>query len=145
MDSRILRAEVTDQAFDPESLLTLVTRPSDGGCVLFVGRVRDHDPQADGPVSGLDYSSHPSAPDRIVEIVSQVVAELDPGRDCQVAAVHRIGYLGVGDPAFVVAVAAPHRRLAFDVCDQLVEDCKAQLPIWKQQFQADGTYGWSGL
>lgn len=145
MDSRVLRAEVTDQSFDPDSLLTLVTRPSDGGCVLFVGRVRNHDPQASGPVSGLDYTGHPSASTRIVEIVSQVVADLDLDHECQVAAVHRIGYLAVGEPAFVVAVAAPHRRLAFELCEQLVESCKAQLPIWKQQFQADGDYGWSGL
>jgi molybdopterin synthase catalytic subunit len=31
------------------------------------------------------------------------------------------------------------------VCDKVVETVKAELPIWKQQFEADGSYRWSGL
>jgi len=31
------------------------------------------------------------------------------------------------------------------VCEQVVEQVKAELPIWKQQFEADGSYRWSGL
>ena len=93
----------------------------------------------------LDYTAHPSAPTRIAEIVADVLATADPEGESAVAAVHRIGHLNVGDNAFVVAVSAAHRRLAFAVCEQVVEQVKAELPIWKQQFEADGSYRWSGL
>lgn len=141
----LLLAEVRDAPIDPAELLRLVGRPDAGAVALFVGVVRDHDPQAEGRVVALDYTCHPSAPERIGQIAAEVLATSDPDGECAVATVHRIGHLVVGDNAFVVAVSAPHRRLAFEVCERLVDEVKAQLPIWKQQFEADGSYGWSGL
>lgn len=141
----IVLASVRDQPVDPAELLQLVSRPDAGAISLFVGVVRNHDPQADGEVVALHYTSHPSAPERIAEIAAAVLAELDPDGECAVATVHRVGELTVGDVAFVVAVSSAHRRLAFAVCEQLVEQVKAGLPIWKQQFVAGGSYHWSGL
>ena len=98
-----------------------------------------------GEVVALHYTSHPSASERIGEIASSVLDELDPNGDCAVATVHRIGELTVGDVAFVVAVSSAHRRLAFEVCERVVEEVKAGLPVWKQQFVSGGDYSWSGL
>lgn len=145
MDTRILRAEVSGDPIDSEQLLAQVERPDAGAAVVFVGRVRNHDPQANGAVVSLHYTSHPSAPDRIVEIVTTALNEADPDYDARVAVAHRIGELAVGDVAFCVAVSTGHRRLAFEVSEHIVEKVKAELPIWKQQFEADGSYGWSGL
>lgn len=141
----ILLADVRDVPVDPAQLLALVSRPDAGAVALFVGVVRDHDTQASGEVVALDYTCHPSAPERIGQIASDVLAETDPDGECAVATVHRTGHLVVGDTAFVVAVSAPHRKLAFRVCEELVDRVKAELPVWKQQFEADGSYHWSGL
>lgn len=143
MDSRVVLAEVRSGPIDPAAVAALVAQPSAGASVLFVGAVRDHDPHADGEVVGLDYTCHPSAPQRIGEIVAGALAAA--GDDVRVATVHRIGQLGVGEVAFVVAVSSAHRRQAFEVCEQVVEQVKQHLPIWKQQFEADGSYRWSGL
>ena len=143
--TRIRTALVSPDPIDTAALLASVERPEAGAVSLFVGVVRDHDPQADGEVVSLDYSAHPSAPQRIGEIIAATLESVDPDGETVVAAVHRIGHLVVGDAAFVVAVSAAHRRQAFEVCAQVVERVKAELPIWKQQFAADGTYGWSGL
>lgn len=145
MDRRVVLAAVSAEPVSPAALLALVDRPEAGATALFVGRVRDHDPEAAGEVVALEYTCHPSAPQRIVELVTGVLAEGDPGGGARVAAVHRIGRLEVGDPAFVVAVSTPHRRAAFDLCESLVEAVKRDLPVWKQQFEADNTYRWSGL
>ena len=145
MDARITLAAVSAEPVDPLGLLALVARPAAGATALFVGQVRDHDAEADGEVVSLDYTGHPSAPQRMVEIVTAALADTDPDGEARVAAVHRIGSLAVGDPAFVVAASAPHRRLAFDVCEAVVERVKRELPIWKQQFEADGSYRWSGM
>jgi len=141
----VVHASVRDEAVDPAGLMALVARPDAGAISLFVGVVRDHDPQADGEVVALHYTCHPSAPARIGEIAAGVLAEADPGGRCSVATVHRVGELAVGDVAFVVAVSSPHRRLAFAVCERVVEAVKADLPVWKQQFVAGGGYSWSGL
>jgi molybdopterin synthase catalytic subunit len=63
----------------------------------------------------------------------------------RVAAVHRIGHLDVGDLALFVSVASAHRAEAFDVCRAVVEDIKAEVPIWKKQQTAGGTSHWVGL
>ena len=145
MDDRIRHAEVTGHVLDETALLRLVERPDAGAATLFVGRVRDHDPQAVGEVVGLDYTAHPTASDRLVEIITAALAASDPDAGSTVAVAHRTGHLDVGDTAFVVAVSAAHRHLAFAICELIVERVKQQLPIWKQQFESDGSYRWSGL
>jgi len=145
MDARIRLAEVTADPCEETALLRLVERPDAGAATLFVGRVRDHDPQATGEVVGLDYTAHPSAAGKLVEIVTGALVEADPDAGTVVAVAHRIGHLDVGEVAFVVAVSAAHRRLAFEVCELIVERVKHDLPVWKQQFEADGSYRWSGL
>ncbi len=138
-------AEVRDRDVTAQELLDLVSRPEAGAVTVFVGVVRDNDPQAAGRVIALDYTCHPSAPQLIGQIVAAVLAELDPDDTCEVAAVHRIGRLTVGDNAFVVAVSSAHRAKTFEVCEAVVDRVKAELPVWKQQFEADGSYQWSGL
>ncbi len=145
MDARILLAEVAPETLDEAALLRLVERPDAGAATLFVGRVRDHDPQATGEVVGLDYTAHPSATEKLVQIVTEALSSADPEGGTVVAVAHRIGHLDVGDAAFVVAVSAAHRRLTFEVCELIVEQVKHELPVWKQQFEADGSYRWSGL
>jgi len=138
-------AEVTEKPIDHDALIRLVSRPRAGAISLFLGTVRDNDPQASGEITALNYTCHPSSYDAIGEIAVRVLAVEDPHDECSVALAHRIGRLVVGDSAFVVAVSSAHRALAMHVCERLVEQVKSHLPMWKQQFESDGTYRWSGL
>ncbi len=61
-----------------------------------------------------------------------------------VAAVHRVGTLGIGDIAVVVATTAAHRGDAFDASRALIDTLKAEVPIWKHQRFADGSDEWVG-
>ncbi|MDF3297990.1 molybdenum cofactor biosynthesis protein MoaE [Streptomyces tropicalis] len=110
-----------------------------GGIALFVGTVRNHDGGAD--VAALGYSCHPSAGDEMRRVAEKVAAEY-PVR--ALAAVHRVGDLGVGDLAVVVAVSCPHRAEAFEACRKLIDDLKHEVPIWKHQSFSDGTEEWVG-
>ena len=56
------------------------------------------------------------------------------------AILHRFGYLGVGEASVVVCVASPHRAPAFEACHWAVDALKDQVPIWKKEYAADGTY-----
>lgn len=121
-----------------------------GGVNLFLGRVRDHDRRggcgdaAHGErqgVTGLDYSAHPTALDRLRDVCAQVAARHDVRG---LAAVHRVGELAIGDAAVIVATAAAHRGEAFAATRDLIDTLKAEVPIWKHQRFADGTDEWVG-
>lgn len=47
--------------------------------------------------------------------------------------IHRVGSLTAGDQIVLVAVAAMHRRAAFDCCEYLMDWLKTQAPFWKKQ------------
>lgn len=141
----VVHASVTDSPLDLAALLASVDDAAAGAVVNFIGRIRDHDPEASGEVVALDYTSHPASPQMIGEIADRVASTLDPEGESRIAVAHRIGRLAVGDLALVACVSSPHRALAFAVCTELVEAIKRELPIWKQQFEADGRHVWSNL
>lgn len=130
------------EPLEPAVLVAAVDDPRAGAVATFVGRVRDHDPGVDGEVVGLEYSAHPDAAAVLARLAQEAAA-----RDgvLQVALAHRLGRLAVGEPALVAVVATAHRTLAFDVCRDLVEAVKAQLPVWKRELLADGSHVWAGL
>lgn len=56
---------------------------------------------------------------------------------------HRIGRLEIGETALLVVVDAPHRDAAFKVSAEIVDQIKAQVPIWKDQYFTNGSNHWS--
>lgn len=130
---------IRDTALSLDEVFRAVGDDSAGGTALFVGTVRNHDGGAD--VDALGYSCHPGAEAEMRRIAEKVVAEY-PVR--ALAAVHRVGDLGVGDLAVVVAVSCPHRGEAFEACRKLIDDLKHEVPIWKHQKFSDGTDEWVG-
>lgn len=135
-------ARVTDAPLDLAEHVAAVSSRADGAVVTFIGQVRDHDPDAADQVTGLDYSAHPDAGRIIGEIADRMRAQ-HPLVKLTVS--HRIGHLEVGDLALVAAVASAHRAVAFAACEALVEAVKAEVPIWKKQYEDGGAHTWVGL
>jgi len=133
--------DIRDAPLSVDEVFQAVQDPAAGGTALFVGTVRDIDPAVDpeATVVRLDYSSHPSALDKLREVAERVAAE--PGV-IAVAAVHRVGELAVGDTAVVVAAAAGHRAEAFGASRRLIDELKAEVPIWKHEVFVDGETAW---
>ena len=137
----VRRAQITSAPVALDDHLATVDDAAMGAEVSFVGRVRDHDPDAHSRVVALEYTAHPDA-----ERVLRAIAERAVGdRDAIVAVSHRIGRLAVGEAAVVIAVAAAHRGEAFEVCRELIEAIKVELPVWKRQVEADGATAWKGM
>ena len=130
---------VSSAPLDPAAVYDVVQAPGAGAVAVFVGVVRDHD--GGKAVAALAYSAHPSAEALLREVVESVIRDQSVEA---VAAVHRIGDLGVGDAAVIVAVACGHRGQAFPVCVRLVDEIKAKVPIWKHQIFTDGSDEWVG-
>ncbi|WP_375425295.1 molybdenum cofactor biosynthesis protein MoaE [uncultured Friedmanniella sp.] len=123
-----------------DRLLGLVRGPEVGGVALFVGVVRDHD--GGHEVVSLDYTAHPTAGSVLQGCATQVAGRHDL---VALAVEHRVGHLEVGDLAVVVAAGAVHRAAALAACAELIDDLKAQVPIWKEQLFVGGEAEWVGL
>jgi molybdopterin synthase catalytic subunit len=136
---RVRLLALRDTPLSVDEVLAAVSDPSVGGTAVFIGSVRDDD--GGRGVTALGYSAHPIATDALTAVAAKVAAEHP---DVILAAVHRVGDLEVGDLAVVVAAAAAHRAEAFAAARQLIDELKAEVPIWKHQRFADGTQEWVG-
>lgn len=131
--------DLRDTPLDVAEVVDALDDDAAGGLTLFVGRVRDHD--GGKGVTGLDYTAHPSALERLRDVCDRVAEEYDVQG---VAAVHRTGTLAIGDLAVVVATTAAHRDEAFRASRALIDTLKDEVPIWKHQAFGDGTEEWVG-
>ncbi|MGI5287136.1 molybdenum cofactor biosynthesis protein MoaE [Nonomuraea polychroma] len=130
---------IRDTPLSVDEVLAAVGDHAAGGTTIFVGTVREQDHGK--PVTRLSYSAHPTAEAELRAVAEKVVADFPV---TALAAVHRVGDLELGDTAVIVAVAAPHRDEAFKASRRLIDDLKAQVPIWKHQVFADGETEWVG-
>jgi len=139
MTDAIRLLDIRDSALSSDEVLAAIADPSAGGTALFIGTVRNHD--HDRPVDELSYEAHPDALEHLRAVAMRICA--DPAVTA-LAAVHRIGALTIGDAAVIVGVAAAHREVAFAACRRLIDDLKAEVPIWKHQHFTDGASEWVG-
>lgn len=131
--------DIRETPLDVTEVVSALGSDDAGGLNIFVGLVRDHD-HGRG-VTGLGYSAHPTAMAKLAEVAEAVAERF--GVD--VAAVHRVGDLVIGDIAVIVATTAAHRGETFDATRDLIDTLKAEVPIWKHQRFADGAEEWVGL
>src|SRR5436190_4532270 len=129
---------LTTEPIDYPALTESVRDPHCGAVALFLGTVRD---LTGGQVTVfLDYEAYgPMAEKKLAEIEAEVRRRWRVGN---VAMVHRLGRLAVGEVSVAVAVSCPHRGEAFDACRFAVDTLKELVPIWKKENAPDGTGEW---
>ncbi|HKC73130.1 MAG TPA: molybdenum cofactor biosynthesis protein MoaE [Chloroflexota bacterium] len=132
---------ITSEPIDVEALYRAVLRDRDGAVVTFHGVVREYS-DSGRAVRYLEYEAYPEMAEAQMRTIG---AEIKRRWDVDdVAMVHRIGRLEIGEASVVIAVAAPHRGEAFDACEYAIDTLKATVPIWKKEVFADGEV-WVGL
>ncbi|MFC5370875.1 molybdenum cofactor biosynthesis protein MoaE [Arcanobacterium bovis] len=137
--SQIRGTGVSEVALNTAAIAALVDSDAAGACVVFEGKVRNHD---DGRgVTGIEYSCHPTA-EQVIAQVAQEIVERHP--QVQVALYHRVGVLNIGDLAMVAAVSSAHRQESFAAIVDIVDTIKEKLPVWKRQVFTDDTDEWVG-
>ena len=133
--------KITTEPIDVEALYRAVLRDRDGAVVTFYGVVREYS-DSGRAVRYLEYEAYPEMAEAQMRAIG---AEIKRRWDIDdVAMVHRIGRLEIGEASVVIAVAAPHRGEAFDACEYAIDTLKATVPIWKKEVFADGEV-WVGL
>lgn len=130
--------ELTAAPLDQAAITERVRSPRAGAVCTFLGTVREL--TGTRRTESLAYEAYP-------EMALKKLAELEAEARrrwpiIEVALVHRLGHLDLGEVSVVVAVSCPHRQDAFEACQWLIDTLKAVVPIWKQENWADGGADW---
>jgi molybdopterin synthase catalytic subunit len=130
--------QLTTDPIDWHGLTEQVRRPGCGAVVTFLGTVRDL--TGERVTTALDYEAHPAmAEKKLGEIEAATRARWPVG---EMAMVHRLGRLDLGQVSVAVAVSCPHRAQAFEACQFAIDRLKEIVPIWKKEHWADGSTEW---
>ena len=126
---RIVRDKI-----DTAALLGKIKSPADGAVVVFEGIVRNN--SRGRQTLFLDYEAYEEmALKQMNGLSEQALSKFDI---CQVAIVHRLGRLQIGETSVVVIVASAHRAPAFEASRWLIDTLKQTVPIWKKEHFEDG-------
>ena len=126
---------LSPKPLDSRVAIDAVLTDSDGAYVLFVGVTRDY---ARGrSVTGLEYDAYRPLAEKQM---ARIVADVRERWGLAAAILHRTGYVAVGEPSVVICVASAHRAASFDACRWAIDTLKSDVPIWKKEHAADGTF-----
>ena len=122
------------EAIDSAGFLAAMKCGDDGAAVVFEGVVRN---QTRGRRTlYLDYEAYEEMALREMESLAEQALKEFQIRD--VALVHRLGRLKVGETSVLIVVVSAHRAAAFDACRWLIDTLKQKVPIWKKEYFEDG-------
>ena len=128
------RASIVHDRIDAHATVTGLERPEDGAMVIFDGMVRNN--SRGRRTLYLVYEAYEEmALEQMRALAVKAVADF-PIRD--VAIVHRLGRIEIGESSVLIAVASAHRAAAFEACRWLIDTLKKTVPIWKKEYFEDG-------
>ena len=129
-----MRIEITDAPIAADPIVAALKAGGDGAVCVFDGIVRDN--TRGRPTLYLDYEAYREmALEQMQRLAGEAIEKFGV-RD--VAVVHRLGRLLVGETSVLIVVASAHRAAAFDACRWLIDTLKKTIPIWKKETFADG-------
>jgi molybdopterin synthase catalytic subunit/molybdopterin converting factor small subunit len=128
------KAFIVREKIEPESVVQALKDPDDGAVVVFDGIVRNN--TRGRRTLYLDYEAYEEmALQQMEGLAEHAIADFKI-RD--VAIVHRLGRLEIGETSVLIAVASAHRAAAYDACRWIIDALKKTVPIWKKEYFEGG-------
>ncbi len=128
------RAAIVRERIDTRAVLESLKRPEDGAAIAFEGVVRNN--TRGRRTLYLDYEAYEEmALSQMEELAAQALGQFQI-RD--VAIVHRLGRLEIGETSVLIVVASAHRGPAYEASRWLIDTLKQTVPIWKKEYFVDG-------
>lgn len=126
--------QIVHEPIRTEDIVTQLGRSGDGAVATFLGCVRDN--TQGRKTTHLLYEAYkPMALRKMLEIGEAVRRQWEVGH---VGIIHRLGRLEIGEVSVAIVVTSPHRRVAFESCQYVIDTLKRTVPIWKKEFFQDG-------
>ncbi|TDL28611.1 molybdenum cofactor synthesis 2 [Rickenella mellea] len=139
---------LTYDPLDVSAIIKTVADDAAGATTVFIGTTRN---SFNGRiVTSLEYHAYSKLAIKTMGRILQNTVAAFPSDSCssnatsplRAAIHHRLGVVGVGQPSVVIAVSAPHRKEAFQVCEHILEEVKQKVQIWKREFYVDDEAEW---
>jgi molybdopterin synthase catalytic subunit len=126
--------EITDAPIASDVIVAAIKAGADGAVCVFDGIVRDN--TRGRRTLYLDYEAYREmAREKMLGLAGDAVARFGVR---EVAIVHRLGRLVVGETSVLIVVASAHRGAAFEACRWLIDTLKKTVPIWKKETFVNG-------
>jgi molybdopterin synthase catalytic subunit len=122
------------EKIEPHQIVPPLERPEDGAIVMFDGIVRHH--SRGRRTLHLEYEAYEEMALKQMRALAAEALERFAIRN--LAMVHRLGRLEIGESSVFIAVFSEHRAAAFDACRFLIDTLKRTVPIWKKEHFEDG-------
>lgn len=140
MSNRVIVEEAPD-VLDPNALLAKLPTDTCGAIVSFIGITRGIDNGKQ--VYSLEFDAWQS---KLNPTLQRLGEEAIKKFGIEYAALaHRTGSVGPAEPIVAIHVSSKHRKEAFQACSWLIDELKAQAPIWKKEVREDGEEWKAGL
>jgi len=112
--------------------------PKSGAVVLFSGEVRNNNKGME--VTHLEFEAYvPMAEKMIGRILEEARSRFELNL---AVCIHRLGTVEINDCAVVVVTGGGHRKEAYAANRYIIDRVKGEVPIWKNEYYADGTSEW---
>lgn len=131
---RLAHTVIVREVIGTRHVVDSLKRGEDGAALVFEGVVRN---QTRGRKTlYLEYEAYEEM--ALAQLEKLAVEALEKFQVRDVAIVHRLGRLEIGEASVLIAVASAHRAAAFEACRWLIDTLKRTVPIWKKEFFEDG-------
>jgi len=126
---------ITNAVISPQTIVEEVKTDGSGCVVTYVGLIRDN--SNDKKVRSVEYRDMDG---KAVARLQRIANETKQKWELEdIAFVHRVGTLEVGDINLVIVVAAGHRQEGFAACQFMIDRFKETLPTHKTETYQDGS------
>lgn len=125
---------IVHHEIDIAAALERIKQPDDGAVVVFEGIVRNH--SRGRRTLFLEYEAYEQMALKELESLAAQARTRFQIRD--VAIVHRLGRLEIGETSVLIVVASAHRAAAFEASRWIIDTLKRTVPIWKKEHFEDG-------
>jgi molybdopterin synthase catalytic subunit len=126
--------EITSNPISVQMVIDKVRRDNNSDVITFVGTVRDN---SEGKrVLYLEYEVYKEMADKKLQ---EICEEINHRWPTDIAIVHRVGRIDIGEAAVVIAVGSSDQSIGFQACQYAIDRIKEIVPIWKKEFYDDGS------
>ena len=133
--------EDAPERLDSDGLRSKMNAEGCGSIVSFLGLTRGIDDGVE--VHRLEFDAwSEKLPTVLHELATQAIQQFGVQ---SVAMSHRTGVVLPGEEIVCIHVASAHRKEGFEACSWLIDELKAQAPVWKKEVRADGAHWKEGL
>ena len=128
-----------DPVFIGEQIATYSSKHNIGAHSIFLGQVRA-DEKVGKNVAGIEYSAYEEMANKAFSKICEEAFDKWPLTCLHI--VHSTGLVNSGELSLFVFCSSGHRKESIKAMEQIVEDIKHKVPIWKKEIMGDKSGHW---